>query len=541
VGVSIREILKDKYFKKYQVLAGEKGLDREVQAVALFDAPDGYKWFKGKEFVITTGYLLQETECFVDVLKFLHSHNSAGMGIKVDRYIKKIPDEVIQLCNEIDMPLIGIPFNEAWIDVINAVNSIAVNRFITKLIDIPETHGNVNPKYLQKKVHDLLVKLSNEINKPITIVQVMDNKAITYPQSYKIDQRIIFADDIEDYDFSYMREIVCDKLNINRIQAVTEEIIPWLIIPIKIRDIQVAKIVIWEEKEKIDYYDLLAIRMAATLLIEMYEQIYIFHNFEGRYYDDFIKALISGELDSYSKIREFSQGIRKVRISLDNTYIVSVIKAKNESFNLHTFRDRIYNSVLSNLEINKNIFGIISKDIMVVITDIKGEENNRKAICNGLRKVLKGLNECIRETEFIMGIGSEVNDVILIRRSYIEAVKALEVGQYLFGNTQMIAFEDLGPFGLLRLENIQKRDFGSNFDKIKPLLDDENGEELLETLRVFLESESNYNVASKKLFHHTNTIRYRISKIQQICGIDLKDPVERLKTEITLRFLDLIR
>ncbi|SCZ78575.1 PucR family transcriptional regulator [Acidaminobacter hydrogenoformans] len=540
MGVSIREILKDKYFKKYQVLAGETGLDREVQAVALFDAPDGYKWFKGKELVITTGYLLQDTKYFMDVLKFLHSHNSAGVGIKVDRYLKKIPEEVIQLCNEIGMPLIDIPFNEAWIDIINAVNSIAVNRFISKLIDVPETHGQVNPRYLQNKILYILSKLSNEINKPITIVQAKDNKTVTYPESYEVDQQINYHGDVEDLGFSYIREIICDKLNIIRIQAVDEDIIPWLMIPIRIRDFQVAKMIIWEEKESIDYFDLFAIRMTSTLLMEIYEQIYIFYNFEGRYYDDFIKGLISGELNSYSKIREFSQGIRRVRISLDNVYTVSVIKATQEGFNLHTYRDRIYNSVLSNLDIHKNIFGIISKVLMVVITDTKGAEADRKSIHKSLEKVLRELNECIRESDFIMGIGSEVNDVISVRRSYIEAIKALEVGQILYENVPVVAFEDLGPFGLLRLENIQKRDFGSNFDKIRPLMEDENGEGLLETLKVFLECESNYNIAAKKLFHHTNTIRYRISKIQQMCDIDLKDPVERLKTEITLRFLDLL-
>lgn len=541
MGVSIREILKDKYFKKYSVLAGEGGLDREVQAVVLYDAPDGYLWFKGKEFVLTTGYLLQDQEYFKEVLKFLNSRHSAGVGIKVDRYLKKIPDEVIRLCDEINMPLISIPFNEAWIDVINAVNSIAVNRFITKIIDQPETQGHVSPKYLQRKILNLLGKLSTEINKPITLVEANDKKIITCPQSFKIDHRINCGDDAEVYDFNYMREIVCDKLNIIRFHAADEDIVPWLVLPIRTGDLQVAKIIIWEENERIDYYDLLAIRIAATLLIEVYEQIYMFRNFEGRYYDDFIKALISGELDSYSKIREFSKGIQNVRISLDSDYIVSVFKAKKDHFNLHTFRDRIYNSVLSNLESDRNIFGIISKDQMVVITDLKREINNHKSTRNSLDKVFSQLSDCISESEFTLGIGSEVNDIVSIRRSYIEALKALEVGQFLFENKPVVSFEDLGPFGLLRLENIQERDFGSNFDKIKPLFKEANGEELLETLKVFLECESNYNAASKKLFTHTNTIRYRIAKIQELCDIDLDEPVERLKTEITLRFLDLLR
>ena len=71
------------------------------------------------------------------------------------------------------------------------------------------------------------------------------------------------------------------------------------------------------------------------------------------------------------------------------------------------------------------------------------------------------------------------------------------------------------------------------------MLKEPDGEELIDTLKVYLESESNSNIAAKKLFIHSNTVRYRIAKIQQICGIDLEDPMERLKIEISLKFIDL--
>ncbi|NLY86285.1 MAG: PucR family transcriptional regulator, partial [Tissierellia bacterium] len=76
-------------------------------------------------------------------------------------------------------------------------------------------------------------------------------------------------------------------------------------------------------------------------------------------------------------------------------------------------------------------------------------------------------------------------------------------------------------------------------NKIYPLLKEPDSEELISTLKVYLESESNSNIAAKKLFIHSNTVRYRIAKIQQICDIDLEDPMERLKVEILLKFIEL--
>ena len=136
MGVKIGEILKTKFFTDYDVLAGKKGLDRETQAVALFDAPDGYKWFKGKELVLSSGYLFKDNiELFKDVIIFLHSKNSTGMAIKKDRYLKEIPSEIIELSNDLGFPLINIPYNVAWIDIIHAVNSIVMNRYITHIND----------------------------------------------------------------------------------------------------------------------------------------------------------------------------------------------------------------------------------------------------------------------------------------------------------------------------------------------------------------------------------------------------------------------
>lgn len=76
---------------------------------------------------------------------------------------------------------------------------------------------------------------------------------------------------------------------------------------------------------------------------------------------------------------------------------------------------------------------------------------------------------------------------------------------------------------------------------IYPLFKENNWEELLTTLKAYLENESNCNIAAEKLFVHSNTVRYRISKIKELCNIDLEDPTERLKIEITLKFIEALK
>ncbi|WP_422486761.1 PucR family transcriptional regulator [Gudongella sp. DL1XJH-153] len=542
MGIQIREILEDKYFKGYSVLAGEGGLDREVQAVALFDAPDGYLWFKGKELILSTGYLFKDNyDYFKDVIIYLHKKGSAGMGIKKDRYLKEIPHEIIEICDELSFPLINIPYDEAWIDVINAVNSIAINSFISRVIDKPSTQSTITPKDLKMKIRDIINKLSIEIKKPITLTDVTTTKSYTYPPTFEHKLDMDFVEGLDKYDFDFTKETVCDKLKIQRITPSDSDKCPWIKIPIKLRGRLVTKIIIWESNEKIDYYDLLAIRIATALLAEIYEQLYIYQNFEGKYYDDLIKAAINGELDNFEKVGELLGSIEKSRVNLENSFIVTCIKKEEGKVYFTSKREEIYKSVLSILQHDKNIFGIVDDNNIIILTEIEGQDNQIKKMKLDYVKVLEKLRETIGECECRIGIGTAVPDILSAKRSYVEALKALEVGKYIYEDRDIIAFEDLGPFGFLRLENIQRRDFGSNFDKITPLLKHDNSKEMLETLKIFLESESNFNVASNKLFLHTNTVRYRISKIQELCDIDLNDPVERLKTEITLKFLELIK
>ncbi len=47
-------------------------------------------------------------------------------------------------------------------------------------------------------------------------------------------------------------------------------------------------------------------------------------------------------------------------------------------------------------------------------------------------------------------------------------------------------------------------------------------EELLKTIQVFLESNSNTTLAAKKMFMHRNSLQYRVDKFIEKTGIDVK-------------------
>ena len=58
---------------------------------------------------------------------------------------------------------------------------------------------------------------------------------------------------------------------------------------------------------------------------------------------------------------------------------------------------------------------------------------------------------------------------------------------------------------------------------------------LLETLRVYFESNCSQQVAADKLFVHHKTVRYRLTRIEQLSGLDLSKHEDRINLDLALK------
>ena len=128
MGIAVRELLALDYFREFYLLAGSGGLNKEIQGVTFLEAPDGTRWSRGKELIMSSGYAIaQEPDCIERAFQEGNMIASAFM-IKRERYLKKIPERMIELFDEHDIPLISMPYGVAWMDVMEQINSAVINR-----------------------------------------------------------------------------------------------------------------------------------------------------------------------------------------------------------------------------------------------------------------------------------------------------------------------------------------------------------------------------------------------------------------------------
>jgi sugar diacid utilization regulator len=129
-----------------------------------------------------------------------------------------------------------------------------------------------------------------------------------------------------------------------------------------------------------------------------------------------------------------------------------------------------------------------------------------------------------------------------IRRAVTESEYALHVLGVVGTIATPVAFGDLGVWSLLG--RVGDRAHLTTFaDSVLGELvahDAERSSQLVETLRALVECNFHYRSAAEALFAHPNTLRYRITRIGELTGLDLANSEDRLKVELALRVLDVI-
>lgn len=139
------------------------------------------------------------------------------------------------------------------------------------------------------------------------------------------------------------------------------------------------------------------------------------------------------------------------------------------------------------------------------------------------------------------GIGRLCAELGELHHSYSEALKALHMVRVLGGHGEVVDFPTLGVQRVILEASQPARllDFARGF--LAPVLEHDRrfGSELGRTLRAYLDLDRSLKRTAARLFVHPNTVAYRIQKVEELCGIDLRRTSDALSAELALTVLRL--
>jgi hypothetical protein len=139
------------------------------------------------------------------------------------------------------------------------------------------------------------------------------------------------------------------------------------------------------------------------------------------------------------------------------------------------------------------------------------------------------------EAGWRFGMGGPEPGLEGIRRAYLEAREALEIGVALDLGGPIFRFDDLLPYHFLRIEPALVDRFVDQ--TLGPLIsyDERRKGELVKTLEAYFSSDGSVKMAGAALFAHPHTVTYRLKQVEKLTGWSLRHPEDKLRLQLALR------
>lgn len=536
MGLTMREILSAEFFKGCNIIAGHGGLDKQIQGVAILDAPDGFNWTKGKELVISAGYIFQQDpglfEHYVQTDKF---KKISGMGIK-ERYLKGIPNHILAAFNENDIPLIIIPPEPSWMDFMNQLNVLVMNKNIRQF-----NIGNINPNsfsdlsYQVRKINKILSQIEKEMNFPAMLYDLSSEKAYYSSPAFVELSDGLQIEEFWNPSFNFTKEILCDNLKMIRYRYYYDKYdkpYSWITVPITVGDKIKAYFVVVEATGLIDYFDQFALRIGFLLLQSLYEQILVAQSIGDIGFEKLMTEVITGSLCDNEIL---TRRAIDIGIDINLSYYLLLMKQINNETHISSYKDELKNAVNSSISQIEGRMAIVDENSCMFLFPIDDRISHRKnlELIKEISKDLqKRLETKIKDIKLVFGISDIADTINEMKKNYFRCEQTLRIGRLLYPEETYLSYSELGVFAWM---DIKEDELEIMLRDIKGLLEKDENKELVETLETYLECNMNYSLTAKKLFIHINTVRKRIDDISHMIKFDLENPMNRLNLEILLK------
>lgn len=482
------------------LVAGSKGLTSSISKVTVLDAPDGPSWLSGGEFILTSTYLFNnDSERLCLFCEQLINIKASGFGLKMGRYLSKVPQSLIDLCDRNNFPLIILPYSFVWTDVISVFYELSYDlereeKYSTiksKLVAQIRQTNNQSVERVAEKVYSFFatpIMFLDAEGVPIFCAGTAEEK-----ERLRGVAEAFFKDGLDFHreTFSQDQYFSIDMCKLEKFNAkyvvfssVSRNIIG------ELRDILTEVNIIADEKN-IEYEseNELISRALEALLMGDRVQPGLLEALNGAMLQDggFYCIVYVRSCTSQQIYAELSAAIQKFAPKEARSFMVfSPIKLESLIVLRFYGRKQYYDVVMT---LRKIVF-----DLSIFLSD-----------------------EEVRDRIYVSNLFDSYNRV---EQCYREARVTADYSEIMWKTRNLCSFEEVFPYYLMANSDVSPM----YFDGIEKL---ENAEEsatfsYMATLESYLRNGS-FKKAAKELFIHENTLRYRIKKIGELISADFDD------------------
>jgi len=499
VDLTVREALGMENLKNAKVIAGKKGLDRLICCVDISETPDSCKWVRANEFLITTGYSIKDNlSAQMSLLRSLAEAGGAGLAIKFGRFIGEVPQELANLADTLEFPLISLPDNLPFIDITYPLMSRIVNAQAQRLAYSERVYQTLTKVALET---NSLEKLSDALQ------EIIEKTVSIYPHQLR-----------------------------SSVLAMMQE---YQIFPVEVKNRLYGYIAV-KSRQSLSDQEMVAVQHARTLAALQMVNYELTAESTWNEQRDFLEEIFSGNFRNMELLKARAA---EFGFSLDGAKCICIVNVDNFSQHLlqqnmteqqaFTFRRALFHIVREALfqvgGCSKRSLAVQQNDrVLVLCSDEDTIKINWTAVLPQIHKKTTELSPKITVT---IGISNRIEKLTDLAQGYEQTRHLVAISRRLHGYGGDLFQKDAEIY--LLLEKMDILPFCDTM--LGNLSKTRKEEEFLNTLRVYLDCQGNLAETAAKLFIHRHTLRYRLSRIEVLLGKDLNCPETRFMLWLVLK------
>lgn len=163
---TVKSLLDLQSLKGCKLMAGYKGLYREVKWCHIIELMDIENWINQDVIVVLTGVGINNPRYnLIDIVSSLIRKKTSGLIIAIGEFIKEVPKDVIDLANKESFPIIQIPIDLRIIDI---TYEIGEEIFKSKLNN-NLSYSSLEVKQLANKILSSEIYTDNDLKKTLEV------------------------------------------------------------------------------------------------------------------------------------------------------------------------------------------------------------------------------------------------------------------------------------------------------------------------------------------------------------------------------------
>lgn len=520
--ITINEILNRKHFENIEVIAGEKGLNRSVKWVHVVEVIQINKLLNGSELILTTGLGWRgDKELFLPLLSQLIDCHAAGLCIEIGSHSMIIPEEVINIANANDFPIILFHEEVPFVEITQDIHSLLINQHYQMISDLESYSQQLNKKLLE----------------------IDDYEEILIFFQRHLDVQVIAIFNENESEMKFVPKLPESEQNEYITFISKNEPTTMTRYPVQISGHQYAELIIVSKIRELNEFDLLIIDRTVTAFAQLLLRNLYVEEKKTVEESKWITDWLEGNHSDQAILEHLSYVDPELKLD-GNVVCICKINWNVKSVNM----DGTYFKLLSRNIFEQNGFHVFLTEwkhhVIFILGNKRTKKTWRERLSDGLRRIENiDYNGKLKISSISIGVGKYVNRVSEIHVSYKAAREALHLQEILTDENRSYFYEDLHLYRIISL--VHKHD--DLYDVVREYLapvieyDQKYNGRLMETLRMYLACMGSKQETAKKLFVVRQTLYHRIEKIEKLLGKNFMSTEKRLALEFMIVAFDYLQ